>query len=387
MMTGIQHDTITHNTNNDFKSDVFTSTRSVSFSKCGLVFIMILLVLQQPDSSGNVRLLLDSLSLTLLTAMKYIGAGVVVTLVYFLFRESANLSSSEEITGGQFCCGEETFIDYFKLSKEAIDKHRRKDTGDATVERSTFIRFPFTFDEDPKVMVGFKCLDLDNLSNYRVNSSIVAITKEGFMLKCFTWHDSKMYKVKMSWVACSQTFGDMGTVSLSFKGDTTFGDRLKKDSIYHFSNILDKCQLGAAISSLDFKRGKNIRLSVNTEFDAEKLYLTAKTWADSVLWTTRVSWFIFDSQAHVQSGREQIDFNTDSEQNLKEVMIQFNPPFERKPKAVVMLSMLDIDQNSNARVHICAKRVDARGMIVEASTWKNSKLYCIEITWIAAIEG
>lgn len=64
------------------------------------------------------------------------------------------------------------------------------------------IIFDPPFDEKPQMMYGLNFIDVNYAENFRVNSSLVYIDKFQAILQMSTWHDTKLYGVGLSWMAC-----------------------------------------------------------------------------------------------------------------------------------------------------------------------------------------
>jgi hypothetical protein len=69
--------------------------------------------------------------------------------------------------------------------------------------RSIVVQFPKSFDKTPSVSVSLAGLDIDNKFNARVLTSAENITTTGFVMSYHSWADTKIYRVKLSWVACA----------------------------------------------------------------------------------------------------------------------------------------------------------------------------------------
>lgn len=64
------------------------------------------------------------------------------------------------------------------------------------------IIFDPPFDKKPQMMYGLNFIDVNYAENFRVNSSLVYIDKFQAILQMSTWHDTKLYGVGLSWMAC-----------------------------------------------------------------------------------------------------------------------------------------------------------------------------------------
>ncbi|MGH1465961.1 MAG: H-type lectin domain-containing protein [Cognatishimia sp.] len=74
-------------------------------------------------------------------------------------------------------------------------------TGTGPRERRQHIAFSESFLAPPVVQVALSLWDISNGSNIRADVSADKITCDGFDLVFRTWQDSKVARVRMSWIA------------------------------------------------------------------------------------------------------------------------------------------------------------------------------------------
>lgn len=60
--------------------------------------------------------------------------------------------------------------------------------------------------------------------------------------------------------------------------------------------------------------------------------------------------------------------------------------FAIPPKVQVMLNQVDTDQAINTRISVAAKDVTRGGFVIEVSTWADSKVYGVGVSWVAIAE-
>jgi hypothetical protein len=60
--------------------------------------------------------------------------------------------------------------------------------------------------------------------------------------------------------------------------------------------------------------------------------------------------------------------------------------FSSPPKVQVMLNTLDVEQAINTRVSVAPINISATGFDIQVSTWADSKVYSVGISWVAYIE-
>lgn len=78
-------------------------------------------------------------------------------------------------------------------------------TGSGPRERRERIGFSEQFVKPPVVQVGLSLWDIGNGSNIRADLTADRIDRDGFDLVFRTWQDTKVARVRMSWIA----FGEL----------------------------------------------------------------------------------------------------------------------------------------------------------------------------------
>lgn len=79
-------------------------------------------------------------------------------------------------------------------------------TGHGSRERRRTITFSEPYKSRPVVQVGLSMLDADSSVNLRYECTAERITPEGFDLVFKTWSDSRIARVRLTWIA----FGALG---------------------------------------------------------------------------------------------------------------------------------------------------------------------------------
>jgi hypothetical protein len=77
-------------------------------------------------------------------------------------------------------------------------------TGEGARERRKEIRFRTAYRSPPAVHVSLSLLDMDSGPNIRSEVTAQDITQEGFQLVFRTWGDSRVARVRMSWMAIGE---------------------------------------------------------------------------------------------------------------------------------------------------------------------------------------
>jgi len=63
--------------------------------------------------------------------------------------------------------------------------------------------------------------------------------------------------------------------------------------------------------------------------------------------------------------------------------IMFETPFSSIPVVHAALAGLDVDQRDSARLSIRAEAITADGFDLHITTWENTRVYKVEVSWIA----
>jgi len=63
--------------------------------------------------------------------------------------------------------------------------------------------------------------------------------------------------------------------------------------------------------------------------------------------------------------------------------ILFDAPFSNVPIVHVGLSGFDIDQRDSARISVHAAAITSTGFDLRIQTWRNTRVYKVEVSWIA----
>ncbi|WP_455212738.1 H-type lectin domain-containing protein [Kaarinaea lacus] len=63
--------------------------------------------------------------------------------------------------------------------------------------------------------------------------------------------------------------------------------------------------------------------------------------------------------------------------------VLFDVPFSNVPIVHVGLSGFDIDQRDSARISVHAEAITSNGFDMRIKTWRNTRVYQVEVSWIA----
>ncbi len=100
------------------------------------------------------------------------------------------------------------------------------------------------------------------------------------------------------------------------------------------------------------------------------------------------------AQSQVQSGtffyskekNENYTLNANQGRRSVEYEITFNKPFDKKPKVVVMTTLLDAERATQVRYNITAKGVSRDGFVLFAEVWGDTQFNAIGGYWMAHTE-
>jgi len=81
-------------------------------------------------------------------------------------------------------------------------------TGSGPRESRTHIRFDDPFKTNPSVQVSMDMWDIDQKTNLRADISSTSITENGFTIVFKTWGNTKIARVRASWLAIGEAIGN-----------------------------------------------------------------------------------------------------------------------------------------------------------------------------------
>ncbi len=99
------------------------------------------------------------------------------------------------------------------------------------------------------------------------------------------------------------------------------------------------------------------------------------------------------AQSAVQSGNffyskdsKNYTLNTNQGKRIVEYEISFTKPFDKKPKVVIMPSLIDAEKATQIRYSIRASGVSRDGFVLIAEVWGDTQLNSIGGFWLAHTE-
>ncbi len=78
-----------------------------------------------------------------------------------------------------------------------------------------------------------------------------------------------------------------------------------------------------------------------------------------------------------------LDVASESQDRIFERFIRFDQRYSTKPVVQVALVGFDIDNSRNARISVSAEHVSLDGFSVQIRTWLNTRMWSVEVSWLA----
>ncbi|KAI9791552.1 MAG: hypothetical protein M1833_001508 [Piccolia ochrophora] len=188
----------------------------------------------------------------------------------------------------------------------APGKHALVETGRVSGSaRSTVqpITFTKTFPNPPKVVVWLSGFDLGKDGNYRLKAEASDITRTGFTLKLETWGDTVLTSAEAAWIAFASTVP--GLVSGKYSTDDVRPwnkPTLVTTGEAKFDRAFAKPpRVVAAISSIDYAKGKNLRLKMPIQATTTGLTWGLNTWDDSVLYSATAQYLAYPAEEEART--------------------------------------------------------------------------------------
>lgn len=92
------------------------------------------------------------------------------------------------------------------------------------------------------------------------------------------------------------------------------------------------------------------------------------------------------AKGYFQTGHP-LELGTPIGRRFDQIRVEFPAGrFANPPKVQVMLNQVDTDQAINTRISVDAKDVTRGGFVIEVSTWADSKVYGVGVSWVAIAE-
>jgi len=78
-----------------------------------------------------------------------------------------------------------------------------------------------------------------------------------------------------------------------------------------------------------------------------------------------------------------VDVPSENHDRIFERYIRFDQKFSDKPIVHLSLIGFDIDNSRNARLSLNAAHITAEGFSLQMRTWLNTRMWSVEVTWLA----
>lgn len=250
------------------------------------------------------------------------------------------------------------------------------------------ITFSYIFPKIPQVAVFVNFVDMDSGRNTRIVANAMNVSPSGFLLELGTYGDSKLWKLRVSWVASIHPSVQIVNLSLGGTGEVLPKVARVRVSYPHpvmLSSALPTICVG--MNHLDMGKKNNRRLKI----DVEKVTnmdttLAIHMWDDTVSWQIGVSVLILSDPSVAttllpnnfqnslsQTKQPQTDFVNVYPKNFPMnedglvtracvATIPVHETPEDTPVVVSVLTGLDIHKHSVVRVkvshHLVSRRTD-----------------------------
>jgi hypothetical protein len=101
--------------------------------------------------------------------------------------------------------------------------------------------------------------------------------------------------------------------------------------------------------------------------------------------TSVVPFTVLSAVATLSSELEGWTLLDESNEQLRQhrLAVAFERSFATPPVVQVAIAALDTSNEANLRVRVRAVSVTSRGFVIEVETWFNSKVWAVDVSWLA----
>lgn len=248
------------------------------------------------------------------------------------------------------------------------------------------VKFGFTFDEAPHVVVQLAAVDASKGKGRRFETWASDESCEGFRLHARTWEDSVTWTLKVSWLATSEPVVQVGVLSIGKWPDCRVSEKETRSvSFRRLFTCAPDIVLG--IAGIDANGSENLRLATGSSAVRSRGFeLACATPAPSVTWNTKVSWIACSSPAVLQCGSVDLCSSTtdpihDGED--RSVVVRFQRPFNSIPNVALSIAGIDADGSAHTRVNTWIDDASEEGFRLHATSWETSRLWTLRVSWVA----
>lgn len=105
-----------------------------------------------------------------------------------------------------------------------------------------------------------------------------------------------------------------------------------------------------------------------------------------VAFTSMISAQTQSGQWSTKAGDSGYNLDTNTGERSMTVEVNFNKPYDVKPKVMISVTEIDADKGFNPRYNVEVLSVSRDGFTVKIRTWSDSKVYSISGYWLAYTE-
>lgn len=264
------------------------------------------------------------------------------------------------------------------------------------------IAFPTPFREPPVVFLSITGLDHDNDNNLRFLTQVEHVSKSGFRAVCFTWDETLIYFVGITWLAFSPSFaitrvfycGDSNSRSwLPDNGNPQYPEHVGKQYRAYFSTEMNYTPvILQSVTYLDVDRFHNLRfLAQVINISTSWFRATCYTWDDTRIFEMRVSLLILQVDSRGRMGEfycghswnwDSVNFyGPGAKQSVHDVI--FPVPFNQPPLIFLTVTYLDTYNDYNLRFLLRVLDVSVSGFSAACYTWSTTEIDEMRVTWLA----
>jgi hypothetical protein len=257
-------------------------------------------------------------------------------------------------------------------------------------ENWQLISFPAPYSAAPGLPMGLNELDVGNGGNIRVNAYASDIHPESFHVHIDSWADTTLYSAGCVRLEVAPGDPDFQFGQFSTMDDHPWNEPKKQTSrqINFGRPYATPPQVVVWLNSLDMSRDANWRVNAYaTDITATGFVIHIDTWADTVLYSGRISWIAYPSnKPNVSSGR----YNTqdvrpwDQPRLANSGQATFGGSgFARPPRVLTALNSIDIDHAHNLRINLNVDSITTTGMTWHIDSWADTTLYSAGASYLA----
>ncbi|BFZ17728.1 hypothetical protein BsWGS_20767 [Bradybaena similaris] len=180
-----------------------------------------------------------------------------------------------------------------------------KDPKEAGKRSSRNVQFPTEFSETPLLVLSVTYLDCDHRYNLRFQAQVENVTRSGFSAMCYTWADTRIWEMKISWLAIPTYFlGQTGEFYCGSSNSWTKGlgnpkhpketGRRFVQNITFPTPFIFQPSVFLSVTYLYSDRLSDLRFLTQVDHVSRNGFgAMCYTWSDTKIYEMRITWFAF----------------------------------------------------------------------------------------------